>query len=208
MMSPDEENQTEPREGIQEEIQEETELVRAAMGGDLQAFEEIVLRHQGALRAYLAVRLARSGEAEDLAQEVFVTAFQNLAKFEISRPLGPWLRGIAHNHLRNHLRKFRTLPIGGHEELQAMLDTQIEERMADEREPATIGALRECLDQLDGPAREIVIARYLNGESVRELQAKTGRGYSALTMQLHRIRGVLADCIEGKVGFSLQRSDA
>ena len=75
MMSPGEKNETEPQDaGV---------LVRAAMGGDLQAFEKIVLQHQGAVRAYLAVRLVRADEAEDLAQEVFITAFRNLAKFAI-----------------------------------------------------------------------------------------------------------------------------
>ena len=130
---------------------------------------------------------------------MFITAFRKRRAFAVGRPLGPWLRGIAHNLLRNHLRKFRAQPIGGSDDLQGLLDVRIEARLADEREPASVWALRECLDRLDGPSKEIVVARYLHGRSVRELQKETGRGYSALTMQLHRIRAALARCVEEKL---------
>src|SRR6185369_1636266 len=85
----------------------EGDLVRAARQGSWPAFAELVRRHQDAVRACLAVRMDLPHEAEDLAQEAFVTAFRKLDDFDVDRPFGPWVRSIAFNLLRNHWRKFR-----------------------------------------------------------------------------------------------------
>ena len=61
------------------------------------------------------------------------------------------------------------------------------------------GALHDCLERIDGPARELLHQRYGEEVSVRELADRLQRGYSALTMQLHRLRELLADCIGEKV---------
>jgi RNA polymerase sigma-70 factor (ECF subfamily) len=138
-------------------------------------------------------------EAEDLAQEVFVTAFRKLGEFDELRPLAPWLRSIALNRLRNHWRKFRAQPAGGNAELAELLDRQIAADAGPEREPLRHAALRECLEGMDGPARELLRRRYGEEESVRELADRLQRGYSAVTMQLHRLRELLAGCVAEKV---------
>jgi len=179
--------------------EDEIERVRAAQQGDLNALAALVTRHQQAVRACLAARLDDPHEAEDLTQEVFVTAFRKLREFDPERPLAPWLRSIAMNLLRNHCRKFRAHPIGGNAELANLLDQRIALECTPEREPALLRALHECVEQLDGPARELLRLRYLEEQSVRQIAAMLQRGYSAVTMQLHRLRELLAQCIEKKV---------
>ncbi|MEN8785869.1 MAG: sigma-70 family RNA polymerase sigma factor [Akkermansiaceae bacterium] len=180
--------------------QDGEEIVGLAMKGDLKAFEEVVKRHQAGVRGFLAARLSRKEEAEDLAQEVFVTAFRKRGTFSGEVNIEAWFRGIARNLLMNHVRKFRAQPIGGSEELQILIDREFD---AEQNDGETLDALQECLTELKGAARELITQRYFEGVSVRDLESKTGRGYSALTMQLHRIRTVLAECIESKLGDSL-----
>src|SRR6187200_501389 len=91
----------------------ESDLVSEAQHGSWVAFSELVRRHQAAVRACLTVRLEQPHEAEDLAQEAFVTAFRKLGEFDPERPFGPWVRSIAFNLLRNHWRKFRVTSNGG-----------------------------------------------------------------------------------------------
>lgn len=128
-----------------------------------------------------------------------MTAYRKRRTFSGEVKVDAWFRGIARHLLLNHVRKFRAKPIGGNEELQVFLDAGLEQENSD---GSVLEALRECVTELKGPSRDLVTARYLEGASVRELESKTGRGYSALTMQLHRIRTSLAACIEDKIGFA------
>jgi RNA polymerase sigma-70 factor, ECF subfamily len=175
----------------------------AACGGDLAAFSRLVLKHQWAVRAFLLARLSRKHEAEDLAQETFVTAWRRLKDFDVTRPIGPWLRGIAENHLRNHLRKFRAEPIGGSEALQQILDFQAAAHQAPEVESELALALADCIEEVDASARELLMARYAEGRSMAELCKRTGKKHSAMTMKLHRLRLALASCVEGKLSQTI-----
>ena len=174
---------------------DETPLILAAQRGDIAAFGALVERHQGSIRACLAVRMNHAPDAEDLAQEALLIAFRKLPMIDPALPLGPWLRGIALHLLANHRRKFRAIPIGLNDELQAMLDTQLDAEFYPGRESERMHALRECLEELDGPARSLVRKRYGDGSTLEELAARLGRKTSAISMQLHRLRSLLGDCI-------------
>ncbi len=175
--------------------EDETLLIRAAQNGDLAAFGALVERHQGSVRACLAVRMNHAPDAEDLAQEALLVAFRKLPQIDPTLPLGPWLRGIALHLLANHRRKFRAIPIGLNDELQALLDTQLDADFHAGRESEKMHALRECLEELDGPARELIRERYADGASLDELATRLGRKTSTVSMQLHRLRELLAGCI-------------
>lgn len=186
-------------EEIDTRIEDELKWIGAACAGDLAAFSQLVLRHQTAVRAFLITRLQRKHEAEDLAQETFVTAWKRLGQFDSSRPFSAWLRGIAENHLRNHLRKFRAEPIGGDEALQMLLDREVESRGPGEDESDLAAALGECIERIDGPSRELLVSRYAEGSSMAEICARNGSKHSAITMRLHRLRIALAACVEAKL---------
>ena len=154
------------------------------------------MRHQWTVRAFLLARLARKDEAEDLAQDTFVTAWRRLKDFDMQRPFDPWLRGIAENLLRNHLRKFRAEPIGGDKDLQALVESEWNKQGGPEIDSRRAVALEECLSKIDGPARSMLVARYGEGHTVAEICQRLGRKHSAVTMQLHRLRLLLAKCVD------------
>ena len=179
---------------------DEANLIQASQKGDIAAFGLLVRRHHASVRACIAVRLASYHDAEDLTQEVLLTAFRRLADFDPSRPFRPWLRGIALNLVNNHLRKFRAIPIGLNDELQQLLDHQLQTRFADAAENADLESLKLCLAKLDGPARSLLHSRYADGFSLSELAERLNRKLSAVSMQLHRLRTVLVDCVEQSKG--------
>jgi RNA polymerase sigma-70 factor (ECF subfamily) len=178
---------------------DDSTLIRAAQHGDLGAFVELVERHHASVRACLAVRMNHAPDAEDLAQEALLIAFRRLPELDPTVPLGAWLRSVALNLLANHRRKFRALPIGLNDELQALIDQQMESQTHEARESERMHALRECLDNLDGPARRLVNERYAEGATLDDLALRLGRKSSAVSMQLHRLRGLLSTCIDGKL---------
>ena len=181
------------------ENDDEPDLVRAAQRGDVAAFSTLVERHHAAVRACLAVRMIDVHEAEDLAQEAFIIAFRKLPDSDPDLPLGPWLRGIALKLLANHRRKFRAQASGSAADLRELLDAEVSTDFGAGRESETMTALRECLDELEGPSRQLLHERYADGASIDELAGRLGRKASAVTMQLHRLRGLLATCIERNI---------
>ncbi len=167
-------------------------IVLRVRGGDLEAFGALVRRYELGVRAYLAARLDDRHEAEDLAQEVFVTAYRNLDSYAPERPLGAWLRGMAANLLRNHLRKRREAP-GAEGFLAALV-----EKVAPDPGRA-VEALRRCVEGLDARSRELVERRYAREEPLAEIGRALELQHSALTMSLHRLRARLRDCMERRL---------
>lgn len=81
----------------------EASLVRRAREGDRAAFADIVRLHQRKVYA-VAMRMTRRHEvADDIVQDTFIRAYRHLDRFELGRPLGPWLKKIAANLCLNYL---------------------------------------------------------------------------------------------------------
>jgi RNA polymerase sigma-70 factor (ECF subfamily) len=79
------------------------DLVLRVRDGDRDAFAEIVRCYQRRIYA-VAMRMTRRHEvADDITQDTFVRAYRNLERFEIGRPLKPWLTRIAVNLAINYL---------------------------------------------------------------------------------------------------------
>lgn len=83
-------------------------IARVVVHDDRNAFAELVRRHQSAVRASLR-KLARGDEglADDLAQETFLLAYRNLAKFRFDAKFSTWLYRIAYNVFVSDARKMK-----------------------------------------------------------------------------------------------------
>jgi RNA polymerase sigma-70 factor, ECF subfamily len=89
--------------------------VRRAQAGSADAFGRLVHIHQQGLRAFLRRLTANHADADDLAQETFVFAWEHIARFDPARPFRPWLFGIAWRKYREGKRGWiRRLTRQGH----------------------------------------------------------------------------------------------
>ncbi len=84
----------------------EGELVGQAKAGSTRAFSQLVEMHSQAVRAFLRRLCGNWAEADDLAQEVFVSAWQSFARFDRARDLRPWLCGLAYRKFISSRRAF------------------------------------------------------------------------------------------------------
>ena len=84
---------------------EEEAIIQRVLSGETEAFEALVLANQR--KVYnLCLRMTGNPEdAEDLAQEAFVKAYQNLGSFKGESGFGPWLYRLASNVCIDHLRR-------------------------------------------------------------------------------------------------------
>lgn len=170
-------------------------FVQRSQNGDLAAFDDLVRTHGGWLRGMLRARLQDWSAADDLAQDAFVTAFRKISGFRGDSSFESWLRAIALNHLRNYIRKRRDESVGGIDQLQALIAFHDEPSDASGH-GAALDALKDCLQKIDGPSRQLLLDRYSTGKTAREICAESGKAYSTLTMQLHRLRLSLGECVK------------
>lgn len=83
---------------------EEMALVERCRAGDLAAFEELYRAHAGKLFSVACRILGNASDAEDLLQEIFLSAHRKLDGFRGDSALGTWLYRLATNHCLDYLR--------------------------------------------------------------------------------------------------------
>jgi RNA polymerase sigma-70 factor (ECF subfamily) len=86
---------------------DETEMLRAAAGGDILAFEQVVHVHHRRVLNFLYQMTRQREDAEDLTQQTFVKAFQHIHRIDWDRPIISWLLTIARRTALNHFRSVR-----------------------------------------------------------------------------------------------------
>ena len=87
----------------------ETAWVRSAQAGSADAFGRLVHMHQQSLRAFLRRLSGNAADADDLAQDTFVFAWEHIGRFEAGRSFRPWLFGIAWRKQRERKRSWLRL---------------------------------------------------------------------------------------------------
>ncbi len=139
-------------------------LVRRAKAGEREAFGLIVSRHQSSVYRVIRGILGDPAESEDVAQEVFLKAYANLARFRGDSSLFTWLYRIAVNEALR-IRRRRSLPtMDGLPETEA----PAAEAETDEEAP-TLATLQRLLARLPDDHRVIVTLRDLEGLSYQEI---------------------------------------
>ncbi|MGH2746851.1 MAG: RNA polymerase sigma factor [Actinomycetota bacterium] len=180
---------------------EDEELVARAKSGDVDAYEQLVQRHQDV--AYRTAYLVggSTGEAEDACQEAFVKAYQALHRFRRGAAFRPWLLAIVANEARNRLRSASR---------RAGLALRVaEDRRSGDAAPSPEAAAlagedaAELLDALArlGEADRLVIAyRYFfdltEAEMAEALGCARGTVKSRLSRALARLRSILSERAE------------
>jgi RNA polymerase sigma-70 factor (ECF subfamily) len=187
------------------EASEEAGLLRQAVAGSQEAFAMLVRLHQAAVRWCLVRYVRDPATADDLAQEVFLAAYRNLAKCRSADSLRGWLLGIARNMAIQHVRgeARRRLRERGSLSIQLAqwriehLEQDPEDGRDHERQFET---LRHCVEHLAPESRRVVEEHYFHRQTVESIAQRQGRGAGAVRMMLLRIRKTLGECIRKNLG--------
>jgi RNA polymerase sigma-70 factor, ECF subfamily len=164
-------------------------LVLRARSGEAAAFEVLVRRH---LRSAYAVALAQLGEeaeAEDAAQDAFMTALQRLETCSDPERFSSWLLGIVRNRARDRRRRMRVrdaLPLEA-----AGAAAGRDDPLADAERAELRADLLDALATLTPAQREIVLLFDLEGFSHREIAARLGISEGSARVQLFHGRRAL-----------------
>ena len=148
-------------------------LVAEAQRGDPEAFGRIFDAYVGPIHRFIASRVNRPSDAEDLTQLVFVKALEALPRYEARGiPFGGWLFRLARNAIIDQVRTRRD-----HLSLVAAVTRETEDAG-----PEAMASLRDDLDrvaraltELTDDQREVIELRFFAGLSVHETADAMGR---------------------------------
>ena len=177
----------------------------AAASGDREAFGQIVLACQNSITAIALVIVRDVAASEDIAQEAFLSAWNNLRRLQNPSSFLPWLRQITRNLARDHLRARRRLPRevdDADAAIASAADPQPNpfEHLL-EREHQELAA--EMISTLPADSREVLLLYYREGQSSRQVAALLGLSDAAVRKRLSRARQVVrAELLARFAGFA------
>lgn len=144
------------------------DLVSMAQGGDSHAFSLLYQEYVRSIYQYIYVRVDNNSEqAEDLTQEVFLKALDNLGKYKFrGKPFTSWLFRIAHNLVIDYYRR------SSKNRASTITESTIivaEENPAMEAErSAELNELKKAIEQLPSQQKEVISLRFVSGLSIAE----------------------------------------
>jgi RNA polymerase sigma-70 factor (ECF subfamily) len=156
-------------------------------------FVELYVRNQNRLYRYVVTLVPNRADAEELFQQTNLTLWKLWDRYDTRRDFVRWACGIAHNHVRNFLRKKENQQVLLSEEIigqlaQERLDNEdlLEDRRA---------ALAGCLEKLPHRQRSLVERCYSGERTIRAVAETEGRTPNVIYKLLRKIRALLYDCI-------------
>ena len=170
-------------------VNDDVALVTAVLQRDRKATAEFVNAYTDTVYSFIRRRLSpRHDLVDDLVQEVFIAAWENLDSFRGASPLRAWLLGIARHKIEDHYRRLlqsvQLLEPEAAEELPAS-DVDVE-AIADRRR--TEQKARQVLAELPEHYSVVLRWRYWEKRSAREMADATGRSEKAIERLLARAR--------------------
>ena len=177
----------------------DTELVAAALRGDIDGFTELCGRYYPAMVALAHAVLADRHLTEDAAQEAFAKAANKLLSLKELHKFPSWLAAICRNVARDMARrrsKLRTI-----EDIDNIAEPQSDpETTYDHAE-----AVRDAIRTLPRTAREIVYLRYYDGMTYERMSAMLGLSKQAINGRLRRAKDSIARTLRRNDAIEVKR---
>jgi RNA polymerase sigma-70 factor (ECF subfamily) len=172
--------------------------VRRARRGDSDAFAQLVRSIQRPIYG-ICLRLLRSeAEAAEVAQESFLRAYQNLQRYDESRPFDLWVMAIARNLCLDILRRrsrMTTEDVDDHANVLPTTDTTVEQKAIDKQEKKS---LEEAMATLSADDREVLALYYVQRRTTKEIAEVMDVAPGTIMARLFRAREKLRKVMQSK----------
>lgn len=151
--------------------------IRRVLAGDIDMFEILVKRYSSKLQSYVSQRLYKKEESDDIVQTSFIQLYKNLSRFDIHKPLYPYLMQITRNELYMYFRKNKiTVPLNDEVTYDAV---SVEQGMEVENEELLVGLKIEHKNAL---------LWFVEGYSYKDIAKKLGKPLNTIRTIIRRAR--------------------
>lgn len=195
------------RENASESSLEDDVLVKEAMGGSERSYQKLVNKYQRALHFHIRKMVKGHEQIEDLVQETFVKAFDNLNRYNTDYAFSTWLYRIATNHTIDYLRKkkLQTLSIddpvktkSGEMKTQLPDETARTDRDIIRKQRQQI--VREAIKGLPKKYRRVIQLRHMEEKSYQEISEVLDKPLGTVKAHIFRAREMLYKELKDKRG--------
>ncbi len=186
-------------------MQSDEHLILAmARGGDVDAFNRLVILHQDAVYGFSLSLTRQPSIADDVTQETFISAFRSISKMRGDN-VRAWLLRIARNKAYDYFRRQKRRRESSVDE-----ETEVfrERLVSDNPSPADVAmnselreALEHCVGALSHGHREVIVLIDVQGGSYENASAVCGVNIGTVKSRLNRARRRVRDCLRGFPGL-------
>ncbi len=180
---------------------EDCQIVELVRSGQSETYGVLVFRYQKRLVLYVHHLIGANEEAEDIVQNVFVKAYQNLNSFDTSRKFSSWIYRIAHNEAVNYLKKRSRRRLVSWEDVTTSKDKL--ETAGTEKSPEEDWLsqeleleVRTAIDKLPVKYRQVLTLRYYLDKSYKEISIIIEKPQNTVGTLLNRAKKRLLKIIE------------
>jgi RNA polymerase sigma-70 factor (ECF subfamily) len=175
-------------------------LIRRLQQRDERAFEEVVRLYQHKVYNLVYRMIGNQEEAEDIAQEVFVTVFKAIDSFRGEAKFSTWLYRIAANHCKNRMKYLGRRSYKSTGELDEAAEREMQDAQPSSIRPHVDGpdavleglelerSVQKGIAELDEDHRVLVLLRDVEDLSYEEISGITGLELGTVKSRLHRAR--------------------
>lgn len=175
-------------------LEDEKNLIERAIKGEKEAFGLLYNHYQPQIYRFIYIKVSRKTEAEDICHQVFLKAWQNIESFSYQNfPLSSWLYRIARNQVIDMYRtKKIELDIEEMEEM-AISNPGVEEKLDSKKE---FEKAKNALKQLKPEQQDVIIMRYIEEMSPKEIALALKKSPTAIRIIQHRALKSLRQILE------------
>ncbi len=189
-------------------ISDDAQLIVAARNGDVAAFEALVARYRSRVYSLALRMLQNPTDAEEVVQETFLSAYQNLPNFRGEAQFGSWLHRICANFCLMRIRHKRVVE----EATEQLAEPEYDDRghlvvgegidwsrRADEKvaDAELRKVIEEAVAKLPPEYRAVFLLKDTEDMSYEEIAETVGASVPAVKSRLHRARLALRQAIDG-----------
>ena len=167
---------------------EEAHIIKEILNGKTEQYEYFLDRYGQQVFVLVDRIVSCQEDAEELTQDVFLKAFQQLSSFKAESSFSTWIYRIATNLAISAVRKKRNDVLRLDDSVFANLsDTQVDEALEDDSEEQ-MERLQQAMNQLEADERALITLYYLEEKPLAEVAFILGMTEGNAKVKLHRIR--------------------
>ena len=187
-------------------LENEQNLIERAIQGDKEAFGLLYNHYQPQIYRFIYIKVSERAEAEDICHQVFLKAWQNIERFRYQKlPLSSWLYRIARNQIIDVYRT-KKIELSLERVKEVAVDNPGIEKEIDSKKE--IEKIRKALKQLKPEQQDVIIMRYIEEMSPKEIALALKKTPTAVRIIQHRaLKGLRQILNHGKYYWKIKKSE-